>query len=367
MATQSSGSMISYGFDTIYGGIITVTYTTTITASGLFNPSSITLISWPSPTSTGPIQYTSLAVPTDPASKYFPNPLPIFIATDVDLVVVNTAGQPITTIFQVQAQPAYVYGGPAAGGTNTNCIGNIFICWSAGKIAGVIIAITIGGLAVLVFLIWFCCLMRIPGSRVPDEEDSHGLGRRDREQDPDKAGDGQRKRVSRSNQNRSDRQNRIRTHRRHGTSSSGSYTEPPKPLPRVVTTEDYREERTVSRVPRHVLGSETSSNSSGRRAVVDFGERDTRRDGIFFPPEALDSAAGRRETRATTVATELNMTTAATAATISKTVPKARGSDEPQRKMGRNSGNQRDVGPQERGRSPVRKCYTRKSHPRLQR
>jgi hypothetical protein len=367
MATQSPGSIISSGFDTIYGGIITATYTTTITVSGLFNPSSITVISWPSPTPTGPIQYTSLAVPTDPASKYFPNLLPIFIATDVDLVVVNTAGQPITTIFQVQAQPAYVYEGPAAGGTNTNCIGNIFICLSAGKIAGVIIAITIGGLAVLVFLIWFCCLMRIPGSRVPDEEDSHGLRRQDREKDPDIAGDGQRKRVRRSNQNRSDRQNRNRTHRRHGTSSSGSYTEPPKPLPRVVTTEDYHEERTVSRVSRHVLGSETSSDSSGRRAVVGFGERDTRRDGMFFPEEALDSAAGHCTTRATTVATEPNMITAAAAATISKAVPKARDSDKPQRKMRRNSGNQRDVDPRERGRSPVRKRSTRKPYPRLQR
>lgn len=352
MATQSPG-MAPSDLLTIYGGVSAVTYTTTITASDVFSPAGIITLSWPTPSTTQAVGYTSIAIPTDPASKYFPNPLPIFVATFVEVFVVNTAGQLIYTLIEVPAQPAYVYGASVADDTGTSCIGSFYTCWSAGKRAGVIIAIIVGGLVVLVFLSWLCCFMRIPGSRVPDEGESHGLRKRDLEQGPVAGVDNRRKRVSRSKQNRADRQDRNRTNRRHISASSGSYTEPPKPLPRIVTTEDYRVERRVSRVPRDAR-SEASSVSSGG-AALGVGKRD-RRDGMFIPSaEDLDTTTDRRATRA------------ATMATVSKTAPKAGDLNEPQRKLQRSSGNHRDVGQQERGRSLVRKCSSRKPPLRAQR
>jgi hypothetical protein len=368
MALQSSVAMLSSSFITIYGGVSTITFTTTITASGLYSPESITALHWPTPTTAQPAEYTSVAVPIDPASKYFPDPLPIFVATEVDGVVVNTAGQPITTIVEIQAQPAYVYGVPAGGGTETDCIDKYYTCWSTGRKAGVILAITLGGLLIFIFLIWFCCFMRIPRSRKLDEE-GHGMRAEDREQGPDGGGGGQRKHMRNSDPDSTSKQSGKRIKSIHSSLSSESFTEPPKPLPRVVMAEDYREIRRVSSIPQHVLSSETSSGSTGRRAVVGMGFRDPRRNGMSPSPVAAhDTTAVRTTAAARNTATALNATTAFSAATAPKSSPQARSVlDTAQRQVRRGSGDQINVDQQKRGRSPRRQRSSRNRSPRKRR
>lgn len=348
--------MLSTGFVTvtIYGGVSTNTFTTTITASGIYSPENITALSWPTPTTTQPIEYTSFPVPPDPASKCFPGSLPIFVATEVDGVVVNTAGQPITTIVEIQAQPAYVLFTPAAGGTSTECIDNFYICWSTGKKAGIILAIILGGLLILLFLIWFCCFMRIPRSREPDVEEGHDVRAKDREQGPSGGGGGRRKRVRNSGPDSTGKQGRKRIKRRHSSLSSDSSPEPPKPLPRIITAEEYREIRRVSSIPQHVLGSETSSGSTGRRAVVGVGFRDPRRNGMPPSPVAVPTTAANLN-----MATALNATTAITAATAPKSAPQARSDLDPaQREIRRDSGSHANIDQQQRRRSRIPRRFS---------
>ncbi len=356
MATEGSGTTSSSGLATIFGSASTVTYTTTITASGLYSQASFTALFWPTPSTTVPIEYTSVATPTDPAPKYFTDPLPIFIATCVDIVVVNTAGRPITTLIEVEAQPAIVYGVPAAGSTGTNCTGSTYTCWSAGKRAVVIIGIILGGLFVLVFTIWFCCFMRIPGSRAPDEEEAYALSKRDRTHGADAGGVSRRRRVTRSDPDSTGRQRRNRVKKRNSSLSARSYTEPPKPLPRIVTVQDHRQGWAAS-VPQRVLASETSSFSTGRRAVVGVGPRDIRRDAMCFD-----------ETAARNMTTERKAAKDITVAKVHKTARRARSSAHaPQQENSRKSRNQRNNGHQKRGRSPVRKNSSRRPQARLQR
>jgi hypothetical protein len=357
MAFQSSGTKLYSSFITIYGGVSTIIFTTTITASDLSYLEGIATISWPTPATTGLVEYTSDTVPTDPASKYFPHPLPIFIATEVDGVVVNTVGQPIATIIEVQAQPAYMYSAPTAIGTETDCNGDYYICWSEGKKAGVILAVILGGLLFLLFILWFCCFMRIPRSRQSNEEQDHGMTMRHQDQDPDRGGGRRRKHERNSDPDRTGRQGRKRIKRRHSSLSSGSFTEPPKPLPRVVTAQDYREIRRIASVPQNVLGSETSSGSTGRRAVLGVGVRDARRDGILFETAKDRNTAAAR-----------NTATTFTAATAPNAAPQARPDlDTPQREIRRDSRHVANVDQQQRGRSPGRNRSTRYRSPRKRR
>jgi hypothetical protein len=357
MATQSSGTMFSTGFVTvtIYGGVSTNTITTTITASGLYSPANITELSWPTPTTTQPVEYTSFDVPTDPASKYFPGSLPIFVATEVDGVVVNTAGQPVTTIVEVQTQPAYVLFTPAAGGTSTECTGNFYTCWSTGKKAGIILAITLGGLLILLFLIWFCCFMRIPRSRKPDVEEGRGARAKNREQGPAGGGGQRRKRVRNSDPDSTGKHERKRIKRRHSSLSSGSIIEAPKPLPRVVTAEGYREIRRVSSIPHHVLSSEASSGSTGRRAVVGVGFRDTRANGMLPSPAAAHDTTVAQNTAADgDPTTARNATRAFSEATAPDSVPQVgKHLETSRRKIRRDSWIHANIGQQQRGRSRI--------------
>jgi hypothetical protein len=347
MALQSSSTVSSTGFVTvtIYGGVSTNTYTTTITASGIYSQASITALSWPTPTTTEPIEYTSFPIPTDPASKYFSGLLPIVVVTVVDGVVVNTVGQPITTIAEVQAQPAYVLYNPAPVNTRTECSANFYTCWSTSQKAGIILAIILGGLLILIFLIWFCCFMRIPRSRKPDEEEDDGIRARDREQGPDGDGGSRRKRMRNSDLYSAAKQGRKGIKRKHSSLSSGSSPEPPKPFPRIVTAEDYREIRRVSSIPQHVLSSETSSGSTGRRAVVGVGVRDSSKDGMLLPSAAACD---------TTVV--LNATKASNAATIPATTARARVDlDIPQREIRRDSGKRPNIDQKQRGTTRIPK------------
>jgi hypothetical protein len=364
MASQTPGSSSPSNLLTIYGSVSFITYTTTITDSGVLFPAGITIISRPVPTTTDLVQYTSFAIPTDPDSKYFPNSLPIFAATVFEVIVVNIAGNPVSTLIEVQAQPAYVYSAHPAGDTGAGCIAGFYTCWSEGKRAGVIIGIMLGGLIVLLFISWLCCFLRISGSRAPDEEELHDLKSGGREQSTSEDDAGRRRRVSRSTHNRNIHDRNI-TNRRSSLVSSGSCTEPPKPLPRIVHAKDCYEHRRISRVPRHVRSDSISVSSVG--AVLDVGSRDTRRDAVYFPTEAFDPTLDRRATRGNTAATKRNLTTVASAATFSRAVSKPRDLNTYQRRLRRSSVQGRDVEQVERGRSPIRKNSSRKSRQRVQR
>lgn len=372
MPTESPGIATPSGSNTIYGAISRVTYTKTVTEPGPDSISSISASFWPSQ-STTPVMYTSLAAPSDPTSENFPNPLPIFIATYVEVVEVNTAGLTISTLIEVPSQPAYVYGASILGDTETCCTGNFFTCWSTGKRAGIVIAVIMGGLFVLIFLIWFCCFMQIHGSQPPDEEESHGSRMRERERDLGEDEDNRRKRVSRSNHEPVDRQDRDRLNRRRGSALSETCTEPPRPLPRMVTADGYREERRVSRLPRHIHSGALSVSSAG--AVLGVEERNTRRDGMFFPEKAVhgstvvdDLADAHGVMSASGAAKDSNTKMVPTMAMSLNPPPQIRpNSDMPYRKLRSISENYRDVDQQERGRSLGRKHSSRKVPPRLQR
>ncbi len=145
---------------TIYGAVKTTTLSTTVTAF----EGSTSQVQYPNPPRTHATQYTLVPSPTDPASKYFPNPLPILVLTEIDAVVVNPAGQVLTTITSVQTAPTgdIVYQSNSSI-LKTSC--RDWACWSAGKKAGVIIGAVLGFfLLVLVLVCCYCCCCR-RGSR----------------------------------------------------------------------------------------------------------------------------------------------------------------------------------------------------------
>ena len=81
------------------------TTTTTITATVTGTLGQAIYLPFPAPTTTVPLEYTTLPSPTDLASKLYPTPLPILTITQVDNVIVNPSGHVIETATMVQAAP----------------------------------------------------------------------------------------------------------------------------------------------------------------------------------------------------------------------------------------------------------------------
>jgi hypothetical protein len=152
----------------VYGGVRIVTISTTITIPN--TPATITL-NWPPPPVLQQMQYTSLASPLGPASRYFPNPIPVLTLTEIDGAVMDTAGALITTATRLRSVPTNVYF--ASDGTEvpvTDCNSSQWACWSSGKKGGVVIGSACAAL-LLVFVV-VCCYSatRRRGSRIFDEE-----------------------------------------------------------------------------------------------------------------------------------------------------------------------------------------------------
>jgi len=187
--------------------------------------------------------------------------------------------------------------------------------------------------------------MRIPRSRKPDEEECYSIRARDRDQGLDGDGGGRRKRVRNPDLYSAAKQGRKRIKRKHSSLSSGSSPEPPKPLPRIVMAEDNREIRKVSSMPQHVLSSEASSGSTGRRAVIGVRVRDSLKDGMLLPSAAACD---------TTIV--LNTMRASNAVTIPVTAARARADlDIPQREIRRDSGKHANIDQKQRGGSRIPK------------
>jgi hypothetical protein len=156
---------------TAYGGIRTVTVSTEITVTS--TPVTI-MLNWPSPPISQSIQYTSLASPNDLASsKYFLRPIPLFVLTEIDGVVVDTGGMPITTVTKLQSVPTDVYfatGNIDGAAAVADCSGNEWACWNAGKKVGVVIGSVFAFLFSVLIILCYCCAMRRRRHELSDGE-----------------------------------------------------------------------------------------------------------------------------------------------------------------------------------------------------
>ncbi len=223
--------MMDTAFVTVYGALSTKTITTTITAH--FTPTTIPL-NWPSPPITRPIQYTSVASPVNPESKYLPNSIPIFIVTQIDGVVVNDVGIPLTTFTRVSKPPEYVYN--AVDTTiGSDCSG--WSCWSSGKQAGAIVGAVLA--AFLLMMMLCCCCARVI-KRKPKVDEEHGIYMKRRRQGPHTDGGGshsRRRRRKRENQGRPRPRQRPRTRSpSRNQSRSSSYDRQPTARPPMMTS-----------------------------------------------------------------------------------------------------------------------------------
>jgi hypothetical protein len=152
----------------VYGGIRTVIVSTKMTVPSM--PAATTL-NWPSPVVSQQMQCTSLASPLVPASKYFPNPNPVFALTEISGAVMDTADALITTATRLQSAPTDIYF--VTNNTKVlvaRCNGSQWACWSSEKKRDVVVGSVCAAL-LLVFIIVCCCpVTRRRGNGISDLE-----------------------------------------------------------------------------------------------------------------------------------------------------------------------------------------------------
>ncbi len=140
----------------------------TATASqGIF-----TNILFPNLPSPGSVQYTTLPPPVDPASKYYPSPLPILVVTEVVADITNSDWLPISTVTMIRTPPAQSTSIPlsATGFVIPSC--SSWNYWTPGQRDGTVVAIVIFIIAITGLIWWgFFCKARDRGNSVMVDRD----------------------------------------------------------------------------------------------------------------------------------------------------------------------------------------------------
>lgn len=133
---------------TIWGATrITTVFTTATAVAG-----DVVYLQFPTLSSSPPLEYTTLPLPTDPGVKQFPNGQPILVLTQVDGVIVNPQSQTLSTATIVQAAPPLYPTDTDGGKLALVPPSSHWSDWTHGQRSGVIAAIVLS----IVLLIGLC-------------------------------------------------------------------------------------------------------------------------------------------------------------------------------------------------------------------